>query len=180
MKSFKLLTILSLLMLFAGSAQAATTYKGVNDTLIDSVPTSKVPAYDNSRLHVLYDEFTFTAEASGFDVIQLMKIPANQRVVDVVLHLDGECGEAAAGGALSIGVDADGSTDFDNSRLFATSIECSAVGSTGVEYHMSDDYSLGGNGTTFSSEVQLVITPDELTTNAIGRTVKVWVLLSGS
>lgn len=63
------------------------TFKGVNKTYIDTVPSVKVPPGEQGgKVRVIYDEFTVTEDMSG-DIIQMGGlIPKNARIIQVTLY----------------------------------------------------------------------------------------------
>lgn len=63
------------------------TYYGLNATKRDnSTPTTKIDGTDNGgRVRFKYDEYTLTAALLINDVINVMKMGANERILDAVI-----------------------------------------------------------------------------------------------
>ena len=168
MKNLKI--ILALAIMLVAPAYAATL-SGVNRTLSDAIPSSKIGTRDQQgRVRVLYDEYTLAAELTGQDVIKLMKIPAGAKVYDVILQSP-QLGSGGGNGALSVGIQASSLHSAD-SQLFASVVE---AGSAAIDYAMSSDQSVAGNASVFNDEVQVVITADETSDAGIGDKIKLWI-----
>lgn len=168
--------ILSLFLLLPLTSNAVTYY-GVNAdiTQVDN-PPGKIPAREqHGGLRVAYDEFTPTANLTGLDTIIMQKLPKGAKVYDVILLSD-ELGAVAAQGGLSVGVTANGSgIQTANTQLFASNQE---VGGADLEFRMSNDQTIAGNGTTLLAETQVVITPHQTTDSAVGKKIRLWVYYS--
>lgn len=95
------------------------TFYGSNATLRDNtVPSKKIAGMDNGgRIRSMYDSFSLSAALSTGDVINMMKIPAGARVLEVILSspdLDSSTAATLSAGWTATSVDSAQATGFIN------------------------------------------------------------------
>lgn len=151
------------------------TFYGSNATKRDNTtPVQMIEARDGyGKLRVLYDEYTLTADLASADVINMAKIPANARVLDVIVaytDLD------ASGGTIDVGwaAGATGAEAADDDGFIANA----DVATAADVVKMSDNLANGaGQFKVFSEEVQVQVKIDG-DTDATSGTIKLAVIIA--
>lgn len=136
---------------------------GKNTTLV-AANKKAGPGEVNGHVKTMYDEFTFLAEGSASDTIDMgAKLPKGARITAVTLKSPalGGTGTTDVGYAAN-GVDAAAPTAF---------IAAAATGA-GVVHTLG---TLLGMGKKFTAETQVQLTMTGVTTSATGKTLQVWV-----
>jgi hypothetical protein len=154
----------------------ATKYGAYATNRDVSVPSVKNPGTDNSgKLAFFYDSYTFTADLAANDVINMFKIPAGARVVD--MGIDSPDLDSASAGALTVGwaISADGLVAADDDG-FLTTQDVHTAGKTGL---MSAALVSANPGKlkSFASEVQVQVKISG-ETDATSGTIRLWALVA--
>jgi len=138
-------------------------YKGANRTLSDSKPSQKIDFGDvYGKVRVSYDSWA-VAEAAieTSDVVKLMKIPKNSRVIGLEMKSpdQGTTGTIDIGYAASEELDSSGSpVEAADADAFGAAVD---VKTAAAFYSMSDQVSLAGQFKKFDAEVDLQLSFSE-------------------
>ena len=137
---------------------------GVNAAKISAGQGSKINKGEvTGRLHMLYDEKTFTAEVAVNDTIKLgAPLPAGARVVGGKI----KCEATGATGIFKVGYQANG-VDLVDDDAFATNQDPGAAA-------VLADLSGAGIGKKFTVATQVEATCTEITAAATGKLFQIW------
>lgn len=152
----------------------ATKY-GLNATKRDvTVPAVKIDGKDNGNpLRFFYDEYTFTADLAVNDVINMFKLPAGCRVVD--MGIDSPDLDSQSAGALTVGWAANGVDNADDDG-FITTQDVHTAGKTSLMSALLRSNAPGKlKEFTVETQVQVKISGE---TDATSGTIRLWALVA--
>jgi hypothetical protein len=141
-----------------------------------NLPADKIPGKDNGNsLKFYYDEFTLSAALSTNDIVNLFKLPAGGRVVD--MGYDSPDLDSSTNAAITIGwaASADGVEAASSAGFFASQ-DVHTSGKTGL-MSAALQSTVAGKLKEFASEVQVQV---KVTAggDATSGTIRVWALVA--
>lgn len=146
-----------------------TVFKGANATNRDAEPSVKSGVGDSAGVRrSAFDSYTFSAIIDTTDTLELCLIPKGARVLNVTMVCDdlGTTGDFNIGWKASAELDSSGSAvEAADADGFGVAVDVNAAASV---YEMKDQTGLAGMHKKFDAEVQLQITPSEITTATSG------------
>ena len=142
---------------------------GLNHTrAYQTVPSVTIPPGEISgEVKVAYDEITLAADLAVNDVIKMMKLPANSRILDATFKAP----TAGALGIASVGTESNGTEGADPDSL----ILASAADFGGQAILAKPGIGCSAVGYEYATETQISITCTEATTAGTGIKLQLWV-----
>lgn len=146
----------------------ATVYGANYTRAYITVPPAKIPPGEiRGEVKVAYDEITLAADLAVNDVIKMMKLPANSRILDATLMSP----SMGALGIVSVGTESNGTDGADPDSL----ILASAGDFGGQAILAKPGIGCSAVGYEYTVETQISITCTEATTAGTGRKIQLWV-----